>query len=241
MKIILIAVVILVSCSCVYGDASPFYSSARIEIEYAIPDTASLLECCVIYLNSSGGYDTACKCGSVCVSAFDRNRIKMIRMIPEKFRLILKYNDRTVTTPELRKNGMNSYHKILIKGNNAEDITPVFKTKYSDYGIALLATLILELLIAGIFFLINKVPARYLFAVGFINLITHPLLWLTASNLTGFGTSLIWLEAIVTAVEAYFIFRILKGRMSLFKSFILSIVMNLTSFIIGGLIYLILY
>ena len=224
------------------ADASPFRNSAKIELEYAVPDTSSLIECCVIYNFTATGADTSCNCtGSVCISAFDREKIKIIRSVPERCRLVLKYSNITVITPELEYNGMNTYHKLLITGNRAEVITPVVKTRYSNYSIALFATLIIELIIAGIYFLIKKIPARYLFVVALLNLITHPLLWITSANFTGFGTSVIWLEGIVTAAEAYAIFRFLNGRISLFSSILLSIIMNVVSFFVGGFIYLLLY
>jgi len=224
------------------ADASPFRNSAKIELEYAVPDTSSLIECCVIYNFTDSGADTSCNCnGAVCISAFDREKIKIIRSVPEKFKLVLKYSGRTIITPELKYNGMNTYHKLLIENGEAVDVTPVVKTKYSSYSIALLATLVIELIIAGIFFLYKKIPARYLFIVAVINLITHPLLWITAANITGFGTSLIWLEGIVTAAEGYAIFRFLNGRISLFSSFLLSIIMNVVSFFAGGFIYMLLY
>lgn len=222
------------------ADASPFYSNAKIDIEYSKPDTVSLLECCVIYKRASETTDTSCNNNrsSVYVAVCEKNRIKIIRSIPDKFRIMLRFSNGVVTTPELVKNGMNSYHRILIDGNSAKDITPVFKTTYSNYGIALLATLVLELIVAGIFFFFAKVPMRYLFVIALLNLITHPLLWLITSNFTGHGTSLIFLEALITAAEAYAIYRFLKGKLSLLKAIILSIIMNLVSFIIGGGIYL---
>lgn len=74
--------------------------------------------------------------------------------------------------------------------------------------------------------------------IALLNLITHPLLWLITSNLTGYGTALIFLEALITAAEAYAIYRFLKGKISLLKAMVLSIIMNLVSFIVGGGIYL---
>lgn len=240
MRIILNIVLLLCMSRITLADASPFYSNAKIDIEYDKPDTASLLECCVIYNNDSGTEDTSCTPGrgAVYIAAFSRDRIKIIRSIPEEFRLILKYSNGVVTTPELKKNGMNSYHKIKITGSTAEDVTPLFKTTYSNYSIALLATLVLELIVAGIFFFFAKVPMRYLFVIALLNFITHPLLWLITSNITGYGTPLLILEALVTAFEGYVLFRFMKGRMSLFKSLSLSVLMNMISFIIGGGIYL---
>ncbi len=240
MRILLCVIMLFCICQITLADASPFYSNAKIDIEYDKPDTASLLECCVIYKNDSGVEDTSCSQnrGSVYVAAVSRERIKIIRSIPEEFRLILKYSNGVVTTPEMKKNGMNSYHRIMITGNTAVDVTPVFKTTYSNYSIALLATLVLELIVAGIFFFFAKVPMKYLFVIGMLNLITHPLLWLITSNITGYGTPLIILEAIVTAFEGYVLYRFLKGRMSLFKSLVLSVLMNVISFIVGGGIYL---
>lgn len=240
MRIFLILILFYGIREIAFADASPFYSNAKIDIEYSNPDTVSLLECCVIYKNSAGSEDTSCsqRGGSVYVAAFSRDRIKIIRSIPEEFRLILKYSNGVITTPEMTKNGMNSYHRIMITGNTAKDITPIFKTTYSNYSIALLATLILELIVAGIFFFFAKISMRYLFVIALLNLLTHPLLWLITSNFTGFGTALIILEALVTAIEGYVIYRFLKGKMSLFKSLLLSVIMNVVSFIIGGGIYL---
>ena len=240
MRLSLVLFIFIIMNKITFADASPFYSNAKIDIEYSEPDTASLLECCVIYKNSEGSEDTSCskKRGAVYVAAVSRDRIKIIRSIPEEFRLLLKYSTGDVVTPEMNKNGMNSYHRILITGNTAEDITPLFKTTYSNYSIALFATLILELIVAGIFFLFTKIPMRYLFVIGLLNLITHPVLWLITSNITGYGTPLIILEALVTAFEGYVIFRMLKGSLTLFKSLVLSILMNVISFVIGGGIYL---
>ncbi len=147
--LLLFSLVILFTAREAPADASPFRNSAKIEIEYAVPDTSSLRECCVIYNFTASGADTSCNCtGAVCISAFDREKIKIIRSVPERFKLVLRYSDRTVITPELEYNGMNTYHKLLITGNRAEVITPVVKTRYSNYGIALFATLIIELMVS---------------------------------------------------------------------------------------------
>jgi hypothetical protein len=240
MRILLILILFYGISEIAFADASPFYSNAKIDIEYSNPDTVSLIECCVIYRSASETTDTSCNNnrGSVYVAVCEKERIKIIRSIPERFRIMLRFSNGVITTPELVKNGMNSYHRILIDGNSARDITPVFKTTYSNYSIALFATLILELIVAGIFFLFAKIPMRYLFVIALMNLLTHPLLWLITSNFTGFGTALIILEALVTAIEGYVIYRFLKGKMSLFKSLLLSVLMNVVSFIIGGGIYL---
>lgn len=238
--IVLTAAFALTAQDDAFADASPFKSVARIDLVYDVPDTAGLLSCCVVFRNADGAEDTACGCnGAVCVAAFSRERVKMIRSVPDRFRLILTYSTGNVVTPELKENGMNSYHKLLIANGKAEDITPAFNTSYSNYGIAFAATLILELIVAGIFFLFNKVPGRYLWIIGLVNIISHPVLWLSSSYIDGFGTSLIWLEGIVTAAEGYAILKLLNGRLSLFKSFLLSIMMNAVSFVIGGIIYLI--
>ncbi|MBK6506445.1 MAG: hypothetical protein IPG02_12455 [Ignavibacteria bacterium] len=240
MRILLIFIFFSCISKTALADASPFYSNAKIDIEYSYPDTVSLLECCVIYQSALETTDTSCNNNksSVYVAVCEKERIKIIRSIPEKFRLMLRFSNGVVTTPELHKNGMNSYHRILIDGNSARDITPVFRTTYSNYSIALLATLILELIVAGIFFFFAKIPMRYLFVIALLNLITHPLLWLITSNLTGYGTALIFLEALITAAETYAIYRFLKGKISLLKAMVLSIIMNLVSFIVGGGIYL---
>lgn len=108
---------------------------------------------------------------------------------------------------------------------------------------ALIITLLLETMFA-FYFLRQKIVMRLIAAIILANCISLPTFWfLIIIFWSVFPTNLIWLiiililgEAFVIAFEARFIYSRLRMLLSLKQSYILSILMNLTSMTVGSIL-----
>jgi hypothetical protein len=110
--------------------------------------------------------------------------------------------------------------------------------------IALLMTIILELIIAFIFLKKRKISMKVLFSVILASLITLPILWNLIpqrSSILFFFFILILLEKIIILFEGILIFFLNKKRITIKDSLYLSTLMNIVSFIIGSIIFLALF
>ncbi|MFH2028504.1 MAG: hypothetical protein ABIJ08_05170 [Nanoarchaeota archaeon] len=105
---------------------------------------------------------------------------------------------------------------------------------------ALVITLILELLVAWIYLSITKMKNRLLLSVIYSNLISVPIVWslilFMAPVLIGIFSMIIFAEIFAFVFEAYFIYWMNKKCLNLKQSFILSFIMNIVSFLLGGAI-----
>jgi hypothetical protein len=222
----------------VFADATPFKNNEHIDIIYKPSNKLKFDSCGIIYRNyQTNELDTFFHCqGAECV-VVDTNYVRLVRPIPDTFKVIFYFKNKILTSPELNDNGLNSYHQLVITDTEIKDITPIFKTTYSNYLIALLSTILLELLVALIYFFRHKIQLSNLRYIVYINLLTHPILWIISANITGFTIGNLIGEPIVLFIEALFLYRFIIPKLTINKSITLSFQMNLTSFIIGGLIY----
>jgi hypothetical protein len=165
-------------------------------------------------------------------------------MPPKEFKLavfIPSMNEVFISDEVSRVNFYSTYDVNLMAGGGItiEETTSFLR---SDAGanlryfiIALIITLILELAAAWIFLLCSKkIPKKILIFVLIANLISLPVVWFIFP-LIKINMALMVLLAEIFAVvfESYFLF-LTNKKIGLKKSFSLSIIMNLVSFLIGG-------
>ena len=224
-----------------FADATPFKDNEQIDLSYRTSNKLHFDSCGIIYRNyQTSRLDTFFHCnGGECLAVADFNKIRIIRAIPDTFRVVFYFKGKVLTSPILNQNGLNSYHQLLITDTDVEDITPIFKTTYPNYFSALLTTIVLELFIALIYFKRHKIQLNKLRFIVYINLLTHPILWLVSANFTGFAIGNLIGEPLVIIFEGILLYKLIKPGLTIWKSIWLSFQMNAVSFILGGLIYFI--
>jgi len=227
-------------CHKILADATPFKDKESIEVRYKTTNKIDFDSCGIIYLNrETNSIDTFYHCkGGECVYVSDINNIILTRLIPDTFRVALFFKDKILTSPKLNQKGMYSYHQLLVTDNSIEETTPIFRTSYENYVFAFLITIILELIVALIYFRQNKIPSYNLRFIALANILSHPILWIVAANLTGFFIGNLIGEPLVIVFEATLLYIFMRTILSYKKTLWLSIKMNIVSFLLGGTIYL---
>lgn len=222
------------------ADATPFKLTERIHLSYQTSKKLNFDSCGIVYWNiEQSKYDTFFNCkGFHCVSSENANFIKLSRGVPDSFRVLLIYKERTMLSPLLKESGINSYHRLLVTDTEVKNITPVFGVKYAKYILALSITIVLEVLVYLLIFIKEK-PFVKLKYIVVMNLITHPILWLVCTQLTGFFNGSIYGEPIVILVEALFLKGFAFKQKPFLRLLFVSILLNLVSFVFGGTLYFI--
>ncbi len=147
--------------------------------------------------------------------------------------------------------GMNRYYISLAGSLEQEGMSIIqdvkLKNSYTDeasifsyFIAALIITIILELLVAWIYFSITKIKKKVLLSIIYANLISVPIVWILVIFIRFMPTAifnvLIIAEIFAVVFEAYFIHWLNKKQIKIKQAFILSIIMNLASFLLGALI-----
>ncbi len=94
-------------------------------------------------------------------------------------------------------------------------------------------TLLIEVIAALIFLSSTKTSLKILLSVVIANVISLPVLWYALTFLRANLLNVIIGEILVFVFEGFFIYLLNKKRVSLKKSFVLSMIMNLASLLIG--------
>ena len=232
---------LIFNCDKAFADATPFKDNEKIDLSYKTSRKLLFDSCGIVYRNyQTNRLDTFFHCdGGECIAVADMNSIRLIRLIPDTFKVIFYYKDKVLTSPTLNQNGLNSYHQLLITDTEVKEVTPIFKTQYINYFIALLTTILLEVLVALIYFWRHKIQFSKLKYVVYINLLTHPILWVILANFTGFAVGNLIGEPLVVIFEGLLLHKLTRPSLTIGKSIWLSFQMNIVSFILGGLIYFI--
>lgn len=241
-KILLLVVLLkLLNTSLAFADATPFKSTARVEFcfQKGKPFLADSIG--IIVANAATGTaDTIFDCKDwYCVHLNSQDELKLTRSVPDSFRVILISDGKATLSPLLYENGLSSYYRLKVTDEGIFDITPLFRTPYRNYFLALAVTILLELLVAWRYFSRRRIPLRMLSNIILVNLISHPILWLISANFTGFAWGNLVGEPMVVFAEATLLYFLISKRLSLKQCFWLSLFMNLLSFFVGGLLYLI--
>ena len=175
--------------------------------------------------------------------------------LPSEFRLAvyLPSQDKVYLSAEVTRENFRSTFEanLLSDGNiNLQETTPFIQSNSAEnikiFFIALILTLILELIVALIYVSSTKISKKVLISVLVANVISLPIVWfvfpflLKIILLAIFLLAMLLGEIFAFVFEGYFIHLLNKDVLTLKKSFVLSILMNLASLIIGGFIFLVL-
>lgn len=167
--------------------------------------------------------------------------------LPSQFRLAvyLPSQDKVYLSAEVTRENFRSTFEanLLSDGNiNLQETTPFTQSNFArnirNFFFALILTLILELIVALIFLSIAKISKKVLISVLVANIISLPIVWFVFPLLKIIPLAILLGEIFAFVFEGYFIHLLNKEIISLKKSFILSILMNLASLIISGFIFL---
>ncbi len=153
-------------------------------------------------------------------------------------KLVLNFSDRTRESNVFKA---GSYHasfdvRVTDTGLLVEEKTIQAVERLPFFLVALVLTLIIEVLAALIFLWATKRPKSVLKSVVMANLISLPVVWFIFPFLKVFLLVVVLSELFAVVFEGYLIHSLNKPTMSLNQSFILSIIMNAASFVLGGFI-----
>lgn len=239
-KTIAIAILSLFFCQNMAADATPFKRKLIINLDLNNSKKDSIRKVCILYGPSFKITDTVCGCdGSDCLY-LENKTIHIERSVPENFKLLFTFGNKTLISPTLNENDSDSLIELKIADTEITETTPFFRVPISNYILALFLTIIMELLFGFAFFLKHKINSKNILYILLVNLISHPALWLTCSYFIGWGINLLFAEIIVTLFEAILLTFLIKPKLNFQASLRLSCIINSASFIFGGILYLIL-
>jgi len=167
--------------------------------------------------------------------------------VPYQFRLAvyLPSEDKAYLSAKISKKSFTSTFEAELLPDGAISIyetTPFIQwdsTKaIGRFLIALIFTLILELIVAMVFVSIAKIPKKVLIAVLTANIISLPIVWFVFTLIMPDSLAILLGEVFAFVFEGYFIHLLNKKIIPLKKSFLLSAIMNIVSLIIGGFIFM---
>jgi len=141
--------------------------------------------------------------------------------------------------------GLNSKYNLELSSSGSAVISGVIGTNsILAVIVALIITLFLELIVAFLFFLFfenKKIPKKALVSVLVANIISVPIVQMVFPAFAlGTFMTVVFAEVFAFVFEALLIFGLNKKTISLKNAFVLSFLMNLASFFIGGFIIIVL-
>ena len=156
-------------------------------------------------------------------------------------KLSIIFDDITRVSNVFEKNrGINIVYRVIVTDNDlyVEESASPFLSKTNHirvFLIALAIILILELTVAYLFLLIIKKPKKILYYIIAANILSLPFIWFSGIS------PIIIAEVIIFFFEALFIFMFCRKYLSIWMSFLISGLINIISFGVGGILYLIYY
>ncbi|MGM5487791.1 MAG: hypothetical protein ACQESG_02490 [Nanobdellota archaeon] len=165
--------------------------------------------------------------------------------VPSEFRLAvyLPEEDTVYVSPETTRENFRSTFVADLQADGdiiIKETTPFMQSNsfedIRNFFFALAITLILELGVALLIIKLLKGSLRVVMWVGVANVITLPIVWFVFPLIKPAGLALLLAELFAFVFEAYFLHFI--GKMTVKRSFILSLCMNMCSLIVGGIIYI---
>jgi hypothetical protein len=169
--------------------------------------------------------------------------------IPHEFRLAvyLPSHDRVFLSAEVTdKNLYSTFEADLLPDGTiaVRETTSFFEDNFGKniirFVIALVLTLVIEIITALNMMPIARTNKRFLSSIIAANMLSLPFVWFVFPLLTDIYLAILLGELFALMFETYFVYAVNKQLISLKKSFILSLMMNLNSFIFGGFIVTIL-
>ena len=154
------------------------------------------------------------------------------------FKLLLYFKNRRLESPLLNPQHRECEFNLVVHGNTVIDKSPFFQISWSEYFSYLLSTILIELFVALIYFWRRRVPLLKAHSIITANLISHPLLWTASTYMIGFGWGEFTGEIAVVLFEAWWIHLFCNRFLTFKQSLNLSFLMNIVSYILGGLFLL---
>lgn len=163
-------------------------------------------------------------------------------MLPSEFKLAVYVPslNKVFVTNEVSRENFDSTYKVELYQSGATKIseTTSFMKKDSILSFikALIITLVIELIVAFIFILVTKLPKRILISFLIANLISLPIVWFIFPLIGAIVLVIALSEIFAVIFEALFVYYTNKNSITLAKSFVLCLLANIASLIIGGFI-----
>jgi len=167
--------------------------------------------------------------------------------LPEKFRLAvyLPEMNKTFITDEIARPNFDSTYRADLYADGSTKIKETTSitdnSQFQAFAYALIVTLIVELLVWWISAKIKKIERKILWWVLLANVISLCLIWFVAPITQIFDSlhGIIIAELCVVVFEALFVYFINRNRISLLASFVISLIANIASVVIGIFLVLI--
>jgi len=211
----------------------------KIELTYNTSTDLELDSASVMYVGNES--DSLTRYSEPTIQLRDKHRLRIGRMEDRNFKVFLYFTGRVCSSPVLSYDDGPYYH-LEINDKEVLEIQPFFKFSYLiNYFIALLITILVECGAASLFFLGFKVPMRNLKIIVFASLISHPVLWTVCVNFFKGNEAFLVGEFFVIIFEAIFLRRFIEPAISPNKANSMSILINLTSLILGSFLCYIIF
>jgi len=157
-------------------------------------------------------------------------------------KLVLEFSDKTRESQIFETKSMDAKFNVRVTDDKliVEKTSVVSgQTGMDFFVIALVLTLILELLTAFVYVAAKKISKKVLWSVLLANLISVSIFWLIFLSINVTALFTMWFllaEIIIFIFETYFIYWFAKKTMPLKNCFVLSFLMNLISAVVGGML-----
>jgi hypothetical protein len=181
---------------------------------------------------TSGG---ACADGTCSFEYFQPSDFKLAFYLPSL--------NKTFITNEINMSNFTTRYNAELYLNGSATLSatnsypPVYQNEFVLFAAALILTLVIELTVAFLYLKVVKIKkkGRILIAVAIANIISVPIVWF--AFVFPFGSlGLLLGEIFAVVFEGYFIYYFNKKAISLKNAMLMSLIMNLVSVVIGGLI-----
>jgi hypothetical protein len=171
------------------------------------------------------------------------SRCEFSYWIPHEFRVVLYLpsKDKTYVSDAASLRTFNNRFLMNIRADGTADIVPFEANKMVLFFIALGITLALESIVALFFCSVAKIKKRIVLYAIAGSIITLPFVWFVFPLFFAGMRMYLYAEFFAVVFEAYFIHFLNKNEISLRKSLLLSVLMNITSFFLGGIIFVFAY
>lgn len=246
----LLTIILLTTCLNAFGDTGPKHSES-ISIKFLQNNNNDLFDSIYIIVANGNYLDTAflpphstaqfwtqptLSKDNDHYELFTHGNIKSFKIIT------LKGQEKIESSYLVNYPGSSIYfidkveNKLLVnrKETTLVDNSPLLHQYWTDYLFALFLTITIELLLGLIFYYKNKTDQSlitFIIFLALINALTHFSLWIVYSH---FDISLLLLETFVVIIEC--IFWKIYFRISTKKAVLISIILNLTSWVIGAIL-----
>lgn len=155
---------------------------------------------------------------------------------------IYEFEDINSTTTEIF--GSDYHYKVNINTDtDSIDVNTVqpgrTASSITQFIILLIVTILIELAVAWIYLHRKEISTRTLYSVLGANIVSYPLLFILSPMFVfgSFPLGLVVGEIMVIPLEAFLIWKFSRGKIDLNSSIVLSVVINLVTFLTGEAIY----